>query len=447
MPVLFGGTLALLGVIAISRYDPTSLIFRGNDAIDFFGWFWRYRLAAGATFVDVLLAAVVAAAAIECVRRGWRSSHLDAVPAMLALLVGVSAAITAGWAGPQDSLHDVLFQCRNYLYFMAIYFAASRISWTEGRLRRATVWIVLLSLAAAVLSLWETSTVPTASQVSKAGRSLGVRDIADVPFLLFSQFWLLMLIAERGVRFWWQKVPVFGALAYGLYQVFTGVGKTLLVVYPAVLAYIVWSYRLHLRRVFWTAGAVIAAILFAGFAIAVWTTGEVRIRSPLYVYTTFNMEDLSVATRIGQAENFALNLYERGAVLQGIGIGRKWYTYVPVPEDRAAYPAAEWQSRWHLGAHVPLLRLGLDFGLGGLAVIGILILLVFREGRRFLVSASVTPAARAFIQAALLVLAFQVVINSLIGPKTNLLAGFLLGAISGAIDAVKRGTIQHARRH
>src|SRR5262245_43938952 len=281
VPILFCGTLTLLGVVAISRYDPTSLLFRGNDAIDFFGWFWRYRFAGGATCIDFALAGVAAAAAIERVGRPWRSSHLDAIPAVLALLVTVSLTITVFWGGPQDSPRDMLFQCRNYLYFITIYFAASRVSWTESRLRRAMSWIVLLSLLTVLLSTWEAWTVPAASQVTKAGRTLGLRDISDIPFLQFTQFWLVMLVAEGSLRSLWTRVLVLSALAYGLYQIFTGVGKTLLFVYPAVFAYLVWWYRLHFRRAFRTAVPALAGVLFAVFAIGVWNAGEIRKSSPL----------------------------------------------------------------------------------------------------------------------------------------------------------------------
>jgi hypothetical protein len=61
-------------------------------------------------------------------------------------------------------------------------------------------------------------------------------------------------------------------------------------------------------------------------------------------------------------------------------------------------------------------------------------------------SGSLAPSTRAYVQACLLAIAFQAVIRSLSGPKTNLLAAFLLGAVGGLLDYVRlrRAALQHA---
>ena len=131
------------------------------------------------------------------------------------------------------------------------------------------------------------------------------------------------------------------------------------------------------------------------------------------------------------------NIYNRSALVQGIGLGSRWYEYVPQPFDPAAYPPSEHGTSWHLGMHVPLLRLGLDFGIAGLGLGFALCLVAFRQVRMLMGTAALSPATQAFVQACLLAIAFQVTVNNLAGPKTNLLAGFLIGALSGLVDRVR----------
>jgi O-antigen ligase len=157
--------------------------------------------------------------------------------------------------------------------------------------------------------------------------------------------------------------------------------------------------------------------------------------SPFYVYTTFSSRDLSVSTRGVELLNFASNLYERKALLLGIGLGNKWFSYWPQPEeDLGAFPPPEWGSDWHLGMHVPLLRLTLDFGLLGLGAVLALFAACFLSTMRALRSGGFDGVARAFMLSSWAVIAYQITVNNLSGPKTNLIAGVLLGVVAGILS-------------
>ena len=106
---------------------------------------------------------------------------------------------------------------------------------------------------------------------------------------------------------------------------------------------------------------------------------------------------------------------------------------------------------WHLGVHVPLLRLGYDFGLVGLALLLAFFGARFFRSLRFLGRGSVRPVTRAFVQAALLAVGYELFVNNLGLPKTNLVVGVLLASLQGLIETtprvrlVRRGTVTMPR--
>lgn len=436
--LLFPASLAFLALLAVSRYEPTSFVFRNTDAIDAFGWFWRYRLADALSFFDLFLGALVGVIVLDAVARDrWRRSLFDPLVAVLVSLVGIAAVVGALSPGPLDGSREFLFQLRNYAYLAAMYFVAGRLPWTERRFRVAMTLVVALAAAVVALGYWETSATPPSLRVWKGSRYLTLRDIADTLFIVFAQFWLIALLFEKAPRSARQGLLVLVAVGWSLYQVLTGAGKTMLFVYPIVLFYLLWHYRIHRRRWFPAAASVAGVAATAFLAVLASRPPSPGPPSGLQGYADVWMQDLSVATRVLQARNFAANLYERSAVLQGIGLGSKWHEYAPQPYDYAAYPPSEQGTSWHLGMHTPLLRVGLDFGLAGLAIVLAVFFVVFRKARALLRTGDLAPASRAYVQACILTIAFQVTVNNLGGPKTNLLCGFLLGALSGLLDDAK----------
>ncbi|HXY41821.1 MAG TPA: hypothetical protein VEQ10_19255, partial [Vicinamibacteria bacterium] len=229
------------------------------------------------------------------------------------------------------------------------------------------------------------------------------------------------------------RTVVAGVLAYSLVGVFTGIGRGVLIVYPAVFLCFGWQHRLHHRRWF-AAAAALALLLAATGSVALFLeTGPITVDSPLYVYSTFTSGDAAVATRGREVANFVANLERRHSVLQGIGLGNKWFEYLEQPPDLGAFPRQEWGSRWHLGVHVPFLRLVLDFGLVGGGLVLAAFAVSFVSSTRMLRSRSVDGASRAFVLASWAVVGYQLSVNNLSGPKTNLIAGVLLGAVAGIL--------------
>ena len=433
---LFLGLQVLLLALAVSRYDATSFVFRGTSAIDFFNWFWRHRFLSFLSFFDLLIGALLGLTLLGVAASGrWRRRPFDSLIYALVLLVVVSSVIRFLHRDVEDSLQGFLFQLRNYAYFAAAYVVASRLAWTPRRTTWLAGFLTALAGLAALLSWWEISHTPPPLLVSKYGRPVNVRDISDYPLTFLFQFFALALLLERVPMRRWQKALVLAVVAYSLYGVFSGVGKGVLVVYPAVFFYFAWHYRFFTRRWF-VAGLASLLVLVTGLgAYVVLNADRFDPASPFYVYTTFSSRDLSVSTRGVELLNFASNLYERKALLLGIGLGNKWFSYWPQPEeDLGAFPPPEWGSDWHLGMHVPLLRLTLDFGLLGLGAVLALFAACFLSTMRALRSGGFDGVARAFMLSSWAVIGYQITVNNLSGPKTNLLAGVLLGVVAGILS-------------
>ena len=76
--LLYPATLVFLVVLAASRYEPTSMLFRGTTTIDAFGWFWRYRFLGALSFFDLFLGALTGLVVVEALARGRvRLSRFD----------------------------------------------------------------------------------------------------------------------------------------------------------------------------------------------------------------------------------------------------------------------------------------------------------------------------------------------------------------------------------
>ena len=432
---LFLGVQLLLSTLAVSRYDATAFVYRWGDEVDFFNWFWRHRTLGLLSFFDFLLLALLALAAAGIVASGrWRRRPFDALAYALLLVVGFSAAVRFLHVEVEDTARGFLYQLRNYAYFVAAYAVASRLRWTPQRLR----WFAGLAAALAVLTMalswWEIRQAAPGDIVMKYGRTVGVRDLSDYVFLFFLQFGAMALLLERAPRRWWQEALLLAIVVDGLYGALTGVGRGVLVVYLAVLVYFAWHYRLVFRRWFLSVlagGLVLIAALGAYVLLEVKRPGE---DSPLYVYTTFTSRDVSTSTRVREAMNFGANLHHRYAWLSGIGLGNKWYEFWRQPEaDLGAYPPEEWESDWHLGTHVPFVRLVLDFGLLGAGAVLVLFGACFFSSMRAVRSGRLDAVARAFVVSSWAVIGYHVSINNLSGPKATLVAGLLLGAVAGLL--------------
>lgn len=436
---LFLGLQLLLVMLAVSRYDATSFVFRGTTAIDFYNWFWRYRLLGFLSFFDLLVLALLVLAVLGvAASRRFHSRPFDSLVYLLVLLVAVSAVIRFLHRDAEDTPQGFLFQLRNYGYFAAAYLVASRVRWTTRRSHWLAGLMTALAGVVALLAWWETSHTPPQLLVSKYGRTVNVRDISDYPFTFLFQFFALALLLERAPMRWWQRSLLAAVVTYSLYSVFSGVGKGVLIVYPAVFVFFAWHYRFFHRRWF-VAGLAGLLALAAGLGTYVVVNADsFDPASPFYVYTTFTSRDLSVSTRVVEVVNFVLNLYERKALLLGIGLGNKWFAYQPQPdEDLGAFPVQEWGSDWHLGMHVPLLRLTLDFGLLGAAALLLLLGACLLSTMKAMRSGRLDAFTRAFMLSSWAVIGYQVVVNNLSGPKTNLLAGVLLGMLAGLVSEAR----------
>ncbi len=429
--LVWASSLLFLTLLAVSRYEATSFIFRNTQVIDFFGWFWRFRVWGTLGFFDFFIAIVLVVLVAES---RWRWRAFDCLLLALPGLVIFGTLVGLLSRGESDTLTDLLFQLRNYYYFLASYLIASRVPWNERRFRRTMVLVAALAAVVFALGYWENATTEPEFRLVKYGRYSNIRDVADSVFLFFAQFWLLAVAFGSMPRRWWIRLLLITSIAYSLLEVFTGVGKMVLLVYPLVIIYFIWYYRVYRRLLFApvAVGVLLVGAVLVGYVLE--NRESIDPLSPLYIYATFHSDDYSTATRMNQIVNFGLNLVRRTAALQGIGIGSKWRMYVPqYPEDYAAYPPAEWGTDWHLGMHVPLLRLGLDFGLLGLTVLAGIVVNFVRQVRGLLRDSRLKPSTHAFVQSALLVIIYQLVVNNLSGPKTNLIAGFLLGALAGLI--------------
>jgi hypothetical protein len=424
-----------LGILAVSRYDPTSFVFRGEETIDFFSWFWRRRWFGMFSFFDFLLAGMTVLAAATAVRRRRRVGRgIDLFVPFLAALVAVSVVVRSATQGPLDTRQDFLFQLRNYLYLGLSYLVVRQLRWDERRFRSIMKLLLALSAIVVVLFLFESIVLPAGFRVSKYGRMATVRDVADFTFVLFAQLWLIALALERFPRRWGSRIVLLVLIAYTFYSTFTGIGKAILVVYPAYLAYFFFHYRLYRNVVF------MGPLLLGLFALAALVGYLARVNpaiepsSPLYIYTTFTSDDPSVSTRRSELANFGENLSHRGGWLQGIGLGTKWFEYYDQPPDIGAYPESERGLPWHLGVHVPLVRLAYDFGVIGLALLLGFFGYRFFRSLRSLRFAWLQPSTRAFVQAGWLAIGYELFINNLGVPKGTLLVGVLLGCMRGLLD-------------
>jgi hypothetical protein len=432
---LFLGVQVLLVVLAVSRYDATSFLFRGTDTIDFYNWFWRYRFLGFLSFFDLLVSVLIAMAAAGVAASGrWRPRCFDPLLQVLLAVVALSAAIRFLQLDVEDTYQGFLYQLRNYAYFAAAYFLASRLRWPVRRLRWFAGLAAGLAVLTVVLSWWEIGHTPPQLVVSKYGRTVNVRDLSDYLFTFFLQFWIAALLLERVPRQWWQKALLTAVLVHSLYGVFFGVGKGVLIVYPGVFFYFAWYYGFFHRRWFVAglASALVLVTILGGYILL--NVARIGSESPFYVYTTFSSSDLSLATRGWELMNFASNLYHRKALLLGIGLGNKWYEFwAPPGKDLGAFPPGEWGSDWHLGMHVPFLRLLLDFGILGTALVLIFFGACFLSTMKALRSGRFDRVTGSFMLSSWAVIGYQVSVNNLSGPKTNLFAGLLLGALAGIL--------------
>lgn len=425
--------------MAISRYDATSYIFRGEETVDFFNWFWRRRWFGMFSFFDFALLGLIGIALLAGdFRRPQRARRFDGLVLVIATLVAASLVVRYLTQGPMDTRQDLLFQLRNYVYLVVSYLLVRRIEWNGSRFRSMMGLVLALGAVVVLLYFFETRVLPQGFWVGKFGRYATVRDVADFAFILFGQFWLIALALERFPARWSHRIALLALIAYSLYSTFTGIGKAALFVYPAYLAYFFFHYRLYRRPVF-VALLGLGVVALAGLVGYVVTVSPpVEPTSPFYVYTTFRSDDLSVSTRSTELANFFENLGRRDAWLQGLGLGSKWFEYRDQPPDAAAFPEQERGSPWHLGVHVPLLRLGYDFGLLGLALLLGVFAARFVSAERFLRRAVLRPSTRAFVQAALVAIGYELFVHNLGVPKTNLLVGVLLGTVRGLTESAGR---------
>jgi hypothetical protein len=350
------------------------------------------------------------------------------------MLVAVSIVVRSVMQGPADTRQDFLFQLRNYLYLGVTYFIVRQLRWDERRFRSIMKLLLALSALVVLLFLVEAAVLPAGFRVSKYGRTATVRDVADFAFILFAQLWLIAVALEHLPRRWGQRILLFAMIAYTFYSTFTGIGKAILVVYPAYLVYFFFHYRLYRK-------AVVVGALALGLLALVGLVGYLAVvnpviepSSPLYIYTTFTSDDPSVSTRRSELVNFRENLSRRGGWLLGIGLGVKWFEYYDQPPDLGAFPEAERGLPWHLGVHVPLVRLAYDFGPFGLALLLAFFGQRFLRSVRSLRSAWLQPSTRAFVQAGWLAVAYEIFINNLGVPKGILLVGVLFGCMRGLLD-------------
>lgn len=432
------GLLGFVVFLAVSKYDPTSFLERGTELIDAFSWFWRYRFAGFLTFFDLLLFALLGLLCVRTSLLGYvRKSVFDRQIALILALCAGSAILGQFNGSEADSISGVLFAIRNYYYLSAAYVIASRLAWTETRYKNLAALLVAMAVLVFLLGLWETARTPEQYRLSKYGHLSSTRDATDGVLYIYAQLLAFALYLERAVRGKIRQVLLVLGISYALYWAFTSSSKTLIALYPLALLYFAWHYRLYRRT--WFLPVVIVSGTLAIIALLAFTNLATIIRDPssaLYVYSTFaNPDDPSIATRVNQLVNFLPNLYFRGAFIQGIGLGHRWHEFIPqFPEDTGAYPSSELGTGWHLGVHVPLLRIFLDFGLLGGIILLLCIWRILARANAALRDGILSPLTRACVQAAIMVIFFQVVVNNLFAPKTNLLIGVLIGATSGLLD-------------
>lgn len=431
----FRWLLFVLTVVALSRYDATSLQFRGTDAVDIFNWVWRVKAFGAVSLIDVLLGIGVIVALVF--PDPDRPRRLDLFLPLLAALVAISAISRAFHTGPFDTAQEGLFQLRNYLYTGAAYLAATRIHWTAARIQKLSLWLTVLAGITLLLTLWEAVTWPE-YRVSKYGRFANVRDVTDYVFILFAQFWLfgvaLRLPKKRQVL----RAALAAVIAYSFYDAMTGIGKAALLIYPLALLYFVWQYRLYRRLWFWgIAGAVLVAVV--ALAAVIWFQAiSIEAGSRLFVYKTFTATDSSVSTRAAEVVNTGKNLSRNFQWLTGLGLGTRWYEYQEQPPDLGAFPEQEQGVSYHYGIHIPFARLLFDLGVPAF----LLLLALFY--RRFTTSVrtarrSLDPLFAPFVHAAWLTVAYQVSINNLSVPKPNILVGALLAVLFQAAQRREHG--------
>lgn len=428
-PILFVSLQVFLVILALSRYDATSWVFRGTTEVDVFNWFWRFRWLGVFSFFDFFLAWLVGLALLKSFggRRRWGP---DGFLWLLPLLVSMAAAAGIANRVSETTTQDILFQLRNYLYLIGSYFVAVRIQWTEDRLAGLVRLMLFGALSAIVLVRVEDLYLPAESRVWKYGRFAALRDVADFAFIVFVLVFLAALVLEGRPRHLIRRVGVSGIIVYLIWTVATGVGKGPLFVVAACLGYLAVFYRLWGKRWF----AVLSLLAISGFAaLTVWlivARPRVEPGSPLYVYTTFQADDASVSTRRAEVRNLAENLTRRGGWLWGIGLGARWFEYTDQPPDLGAFPEHEQGILWHLGMHFPLARVALDFGVLGMGLLLVILAVRLSRSWRLLRRADLTATTRAFLHGAWMTIGFELIVNSFSAPKGVLLAGVLLGVVT-----------------
>lgn len=436
--MLFRGLQAFLLILALSRYDATSWVFRGTAKVDFFNWFWRFRWLGFLSFFDIFLAALVSFAALASVFSRQRRTA-DGLLFLLPLLVGVGALV--GYLNPVSATtsQDMLFQFRSYLYLGGAYFVATRVPWTGNRFRDLARLLLVAAFGTVLLLVVENVYLPPESRVWKYGRFTATRDVADFSLLLFALVFLAALVLSGRPRRKIYRLAVLVIVGWSVWGVATGVGKGTVFVVASSLIYLAISYRLH-RRPWMVPSAIVLAAAAAGLVLWFFAVRRtIEPGSPLYLYTTFRTDDSSVGTRAAELRNIAANLDRRNGWLWGIGLGNRWYEYVEQPKDPGAFPEHEQGQPWHLGMHVPLARLVLDFGLVGLGLLLAVLAVRFRRSWRLLRRGGLEAMTRASIHAAWLAIAYELVVNSLSVPKGALLAGILLGTLAGLERSYRGG--------
>ena len=427
---------SLILLLAISRYDATSYTFRRTEEIDFLSWFWRARWQDALAFFDFAILILLVIVCLKLLgRKTSQRVRFDRVPLILFVLVTISSVISLLFPGNDDTNRELIFQLRNYFYFGAAYFIASRLAWREHHSDLLVKVFIISTVMLVSISFWE-RTSGDDFFVSKYGQSVALKDIADYPWLLFCEFWVLALAFSGVLRSFWQRVLAGAAIVYSLFDVFGGTGKLLIILYPMVVLYMGWWYRITKRAWFVLAAPIVLLTIIVGATYFFQTVDIYDPTSSFYVYAALlnPLNDTSSSTRIVELRNFFQNIFYRNAYLQGIGLGSRWYEYTVQPVDAGAYPIFERISGTHLGIHVPLLRLILDFGLIGFVFFSRSMYKCFNEVKGLIRSDRVQESTKAFIHSSWLIIVYIVFFNNLTVPKMNLLGGILLGVLACLVE-------------
>jgi len=423
---------AFLAIVGLSRYDPFSFTFRFTDKIDFWGWWWRYKFLGLVSPIDLLLGVFVGTVGLAQLSRGRLvKKPFDPFMAALSLVALVAAVLGAVGHAEQDVWKDWLFQVRGLAFICGMYFVVSRLPWSERKVVLLLWYLVALALVVLALGFLEMMRTPPELRIIKYGKPLLKRDNADGIFSLFLTFLPIIVLLEgpRLRRLYKLALVVF--FGYQLFNLSTSVFTTRTIIVFGTLVYLGWHYRLHRRREWMISGvAVLVLVLAVAFSQVLMGLASPKhwvARSPLRV---IRADNLSVATRVMEMQNVFANLVNRLALLQGLGLGRKWYEFYPQPNDPGAWPPEEQGARWHLGVHVPILDMLLMFGLMGTTTVLGLLLRTVLFYRKILLEMT-NWQIRVMGQIALL-LGVITFIFDLNVPKVNIYTGVMWG-ILGAI--------------